>query len=162
MPVIGFFGLHSFLFYGEYCSFFRTFFYFPRLTSTIFQGKIRHPLVVDVLFRPALHPMLFFRDPIFASVEKIDLIQSLLLAQLHHFAPQVSEKRGRHPMLHSGFGVTRTIHVWHPGYVFDPKTVDDDVGVNVAAMIVTVRVRDHNGLMARKVILAELQTEACA
>ena len=103
--------------------------------------------------------MLFFRDAIFASAEKIDLIQSLSLAQLHDFAPQVSKMRGRHPMLHSGFGVTRTIHVWHPGYVFDPKTVDDDVGVNVAAMIVTVRMRDHDCLMARKVIPAELQTE---
>ena len=49
MPVIGFFGLLSFLFYGEYCSFFRTFFYFPKLTSTVFQGKFRRPLAVDVM-----------------------------------------------------------------------------------------------------------------
>ena len=62
-------------------------------------------------------------------------------------------------MLHARFCVTRPIHVVHERHVLNAQTVDNDVRVNVATVVMTIRVRDDHRLMSGKMLLAKFHAE---
>ena len=62
-------------------------------------------------------------------------------------------------MLHACFRITRPIHVRHERYVLDAQTVNNDMRVNVAAVVMTIRVRDDYRLMSGEMLLAKLRSE---
>lgn len=62
-------------------------------------------------------------------------------------------------MLHARFRITSPIHVWHERHILDAQTVNNDMRVNVAAVIMTVRMRDDHRLMSGKMLLAKLYSE---
>ena len=65
-------------------------------------------------------------------------------------------------MLLARFPVARLVHEGLPFHGADAQAADDDVDVDVPGTIVTVRVGADDGGMTGKVVLAELQAEACA
>ena len=58
-------------------------------------------------------------------------------------------------MLVSGFCVRWSVHVGQQRHIFDPQTVDDDMHMDVAGLVVPVRVGADDRLMTGKLFLAE-------
>ena len=62
-------------------------------------------------------------------------------------------------MFHSGFRITGLIHVWHQRNIFNTQTVDHNMGMYVSAMIMSIRMRNDDRLMSRKVLSAKLNSQ---
>ena len=98
-----------------------------------------------------------FGDSIIAAVEQIDLIQPFPLTHFHHFRAKITERSGCASVLHAREHITVFVHIGHPGNALDAQTVDDDVHMNVAAFVVTVRVRCDQSLVTGEMRFAKLQ-----
>ena len=87
---------------------------------------------------------------------QIDLMQSMLLTHLHHFCLQVFQISFRQVVLVAGEAVTGILHEGLPLHLLLPQAVDDDVGMNIAGVVVAVRVGDDQGLMPGKEVFRKL------
>lgn len=63
-------------------------------------------------------------------------------------------------MLHASFRITGPIHVRHERHVLNAQTIDDNVRMNIAAVVMTVWMRDDHCLMPGKMLLAKLHSES--
>lgn len=59
-------------------------------------------------------------------------------------------------VLAARFCIGRSVHVGQEGDFLDPQAVDDDMHMNIAAVVVSIRVGANQGLMVGKMRLAEL------
>ena len=100
-------------------------------------------------------PILVLGDAVCAAVQKIDLIQPGFVAQLHDLGFEIVHRRVGAAVLASGFRVGRSVHVGQQRHIFNPQTVDDDMHVDVAGLVMPVRVGADDSLMTGKMLPAK-------
>ena len=77
------------------------------------------------------------------------------MAQLHDLSPEVAHSGGGASVLGSGLGVAGPIHVGFALYFLHPQRVDDDMDVDVAAVVMSIRVGADQGLVSRELLGTE-------
>ena len=102
-----------------------------------------------------LGPILALGDAVCAAVQKIDLIKPCFVAQLHDLGFEIFHRRVGTAVLASGFRVGGSVHVGQQRHIFDPQTVDDDMHMDVAGLVMPVRVGADNRLMTGKLLPAK-------
>ena len=102
-----------------------------------------------------LRPILPFGDTVLAPAQQVNLVQSRPLAQLHDLGPEVVHGGGGAAVLGPGLGVAGPVHVGLALHLGNPQGVDDDVNMDVAAVVVAVRVGTDQGLVSGKLFGAE-------
>ena len=88
-------------------------------------------------------------------MQKVDLIEIFPVAQLHDFGFEVFHRRVCAAVFAPGAGVCRSVHIgqeWNFGY---PQGIDNDMHMDIAAVIVSVRVGADNGLVSGKLFPAK-------
>ena len=73
------------------------------------------------------------------------------MAHLHDFRFQIFHSCVCTAVLTPGAGVRRSVHVGQQRYFLNPQTVNDDMHMDIAAVIVSVRVGADNGLVSGEV-----------
>ena len=106
-----------------------------------------------------LHPILALGDAVCAAVQKIDLIKTGFVAQLHDLGFEIFHRRVGAAVLASGFRVGGSVHVGQQRHIFDPQTVDDDMHMDVAGLVMPVRVGADDSLMTGKLLPAKPLTK---
>ena len=87
------------------------------------------------------------------------MIQSLALTHLHHFRTEITERGSGTAVLHAGERVAGFVHVRHHGNALDAQTVDDDMYMDIAAFVVTVRVGADQSLVAWEMLFAKFESK---
>ena len=77
------------------------------------------------------------------------------MAQLHDLGFEIFHRRVGTAVLASGFCVRWSVHVGQQ-HIFDPQTVDDDMHMDVAGLVMPVRVGADDRLMTGKLLSAKL------
>ena len=110
-----------------------------------------------------LRPILTLGHAVFAAMEQVDLIEIFPVAHLHDFGFEVFHRSVRTAVLTPGAGICRSVHVGQQGDFLDPQGIDNDVDMNIAAVVVSVRMGADNGLMTGKMLPAQNSSpNACA
>ena len=104
-------------------------------------------------------PILALGDAVCAAVQKIDLIKPGFVAQLHDLGFEIFHRRVGAAVLASGFRVGGSVHVGQQRHIFNPQTVDDDMHMDVAGLVMPVRVGADDCLMTGKLLPAEPLTK---
>ena len=104
-------------------------------------------------------PILALGDAVRTAVQKVDLIKSGFVAQLHNLGFEVFHSRVGAAVLAPGFCVCRSVHVGQQRYFLYPQAVDDDMHMDIAAVVMPVRVGADNRLMTGKLLPAKLLTK---
>ena len=101
-------------------------------------------------------PVFPFRYPFLAAVQEVDLVKPLPVAHLHDFTLEI---------FHSGVGaavlaalpcVGWSVHVGQKRDFINPQGVDDDMHMDIAAVVMPVRVGAYKGLVAGEMLGAKL------
>ena len=77
------------------------------------------------------------------------------MAQLHDLGFEIFHRRVGAAVLASGFRVGGSVHVGQQRHIFDPQTVDDDMHMDVAGLVMPVRVGADDRLMTGKLLPAK-------
>ena len=77
------------------------------------------------------------------------------MAQLHDLGFEIFHRRVGTAVLASGFCVRWSVHVGQQRHIFDPQTVDDDMHMDVAGLVMPVRVGADDRLMTGKLLPAK-------
>ena len=80
-------------------------------------------------------PILTLGDTVCAAVQKVDLIKTGFVAQLHDLGFEIFHRRVGAAVLASGFCVRWSVHIGQQRHIFNPQTVDDDMHMDVPAFI---------------------------
>ena len=83
------------------------------------------------------------------------MVQPRPLAQLHDFSPEVAHSGGGAAVFGPGLGIAGPVHVRLALHLGHPQGVDDDVNMDVAAVVVAVRVGADQGLVSGELLVAE-------
>ena len=102
-----------------------------------------------------LRPILPVGDTALAPAQQVYLVQPRPLAQLHDLGPKVAHSGSGTAVLGPGLGVAGPVHVGLALHFLHPQGVDNDVDVDVAAVIVAVRVGADQGLVSGELFDAE-------
>ena len=102
-----------------------------------------------------LHPILALGDAVCAAVQKIDLIKTGFVAQLHDLGFEIFHRRVGTAVFASSFRIGGSVHVGQQRHIFDPQTVDDDMNMDVAGLVMPVRVGADDSLMTGKLLPAK-------
>ena len=78
------------------------------------------------------------------------------MAQLHDLGLEIFHRRVGAAVLASGFCVRWSVHIGQQRHIFDPQTIDDDMHMDVAGLVMPVRVGADNRLMTGKLFSAKL------
>ena len=81
------------------------------------------------------------------------------MAQLHDLGFEIFHRRVGAAVLASGFRVDGSVHVGQQRHIFDPQTVDDDMHMDVAGLVMPVRVGADDSLMTGKLLPAKPLTK---
>ena len=73
------------------------------------------------------------------------------MAHLHDFGFEILHSCVGAAVLAPGFCICRSVHVGQQGYFLNPQTVNDDMHMDIAAVVVSVRVGADNGLVSGEV-----------
>ena len=101
-------------------------------------------------------PVFPFGYPFLAAVQEVDLVKPLPVAHLHDFTLEI---------FHSGVGaavlaalpcVGWSVHVGQKRDFINPQGVDDDMHMDIAAVVMPVRVGAYKGLVSGEMLFAEL------
>ena len=77
------------------------------------------------------------------------------MAHLHDFGFEILHSCVGAAVLAPGFCICRSVHVGQQGYFLNPQTVNDDMHMDIAAVVVSVRVGADNGLVSGKLLPAK-------
>ena len=116
--------------------------------------------IVEAALAAPLRPILPFGNTIAGAFQQVDLVEAGILAKLHDFGAEMPQHGRCTAVLAAFLPVAGLLHV---GLAFDfagPQAANDDVNVDIARTVVTVRVGADNGRVAWKIFLAELQAES--
>ena len=102
-----------------------------------------------------LCPILALGDAVCAATQKVDLIKTCFVTQLHDLGFEIFHRRVGAAVLATGFRVGGSVHVGQQRHIFDPQTVDDDMHMDVAGLVMPVRVGADNRLMTGKLLPAK-------
>ena len=83
------------------------------------------------------------------------LVKPLPVAHLHDLGAEAVHRRVGAAVLTSGAGVRWSVHVGQERYFLYPQGIDDNVNMDVAAVVVAVRVGADKGLMAGEMLPAK-------
>ncbi len=103
-----------------------------------------------------LRPILPVGDAVLAAVQEVDLVKPLPVAHLHDFGFEVAQGRVGTAVLATGFRVGWPVHVGQERHFLNPQAVNDDMHMNVAAVVMAVRVGAYKGLVAGEMLGAKL------
>ena len=90
-----------------------------------------------------------------AAVQKVNLIQPGFVAQLHDLGFEIFHRRVGTAVFASSFRIGGSVHVGQQRHIFDPQTVDDDMNMDVAGLVMPVRVGADDSLMTGKLLPAK-------
>ena len=78
------------------------------------------------------------------------------MAQLHDLGFGIFHRRVGTAVLASGFCVRWSVHIGQQRHIFDPQTVDDNMHMDVAGLVMPVRMGADDRLMTGKLLSAKL------
>ena len=114
---------------------------------------------IQFLLAMFLCHILFLSDFSFSRSKKIYLVKSFLLAPIHDsFLKSVHEFISGTMLVTGGF-LMWFIHIRLPFHCSLPHTVDDDVGMDISGLIVTIGMSNHQCLISGKHLLCKFQTD---
>ncbi len=103
-----------------------------------------------------LRPILPVGHAVLAAVQEVDLVKPLPVAHLHDFGLEVAQGCVGTAVLATGFRIGWPVHVGQERHFLNPQAVDDDMHMNVAAVVMPVRVGAYKGLVAGEMLFTEL------
>ena len=115
---------------------------------------------IQLSLSTALCPVFSICDSNLCRIQKIHLIEGLLLAHEHGFGFQIFQKILCYMMLMTGKRVAWSLHEILSGYIKCTNTVDDNVHMNIAGRIVSVRMCTDKSLMSREVLLSKFHAKS--
>ena len=92
---------------------------------------------------------------IFVLEGKVETIKILYHSYLHDFGFEILHSRVCAAVLAPGFGVRWSVHVGQQGYFLNPQGIDNDMHMNIAAVVVSVRVGAYQGLVSGEMRLTK-------
>ena len=122
-------------------------------------GKQGSVFLVQLGLPLALRPVFTLGHFVSAAVQEVDLVKPLPMAHLHDFAAEIPHGGCGTAVLVPGSGVARPVHVGLALHLGDPQTVDDNMHMDIAAMVVSVRVGADKGLVSGKMLFAVGQSQ---
>ena len=102
-----------------------------------------------------MRPILTLGNAVFAAMQKVDLIEIFPVAQLHDFGFEVFHRRVCAAVFAPGAGVCRSVHVRQERNFLYPQRIDNNMHMDIAAVVVSVRVGADNGLVSGKLLPAK-------
>ena len=91
---------------------------------------------------------------VLAAVQEVDLVKPLPAAHLHDSAEEIPHGGCGVAVLIFGSGVARPVHVGLALHLVNPQTVDDNMHMDIAAMVVSVRVGADKDLVSGEMLFA--------
>ena len=88
-------------------------------------------------------------------MQKVDLIEIFPVAQFHDFGFEVFHRCVCAAVFAPGAGVCRSVHVGQERNFRYPQRIDNNMHMDIAAVIVSVRVGADNGLVSGKLFPAK-------
>src|SRR5699024_9337065 len=85
-------------------------------------------------------------DAVLAAVQEVELVKPLPVAHLHDFGFEVAHGSVGTAVLATGFCVSWPVHVGQERHFLYPQAVNDDMHMDVAAVVMPVRVGADKGL----------------
>ena len=85
-------------------------------------------------------------------MQEVNLIEVFPVAHLHDFGFEILHSCVGAAVLAPGFCICRSVHVGQQGYFLNPQTVNDDMHMGIAAVVVSVRVGADNGLVSGEML----------
>ena len=85
-------------------------------------------------------------------MEQVDLIEIFPVAHLHDLGFEVFHSSVRAAMFAPGTGICRSVHVGQQGYFLNTQRIDNDMNMDIAAVVVSVRVGADNGLVSGEML----------
>ena len=101
-------------------------------------------------------PVFPFGYPFLAAVQEVDLVKPLPVAHLHDFTLEIFHSGIGAAMFAPGTGICRSVHVGQQGYFLNTQRIDNDMNMDIAAVVVSVRVGADNGLVSWEMLFTEL------
>ncbi len=95
-------------------------------------------------------------DAVLAAVQEVDLVKPLPVAHLHDFGLEVAQGRVGTAVLAAGFRVGWPVHVGQERDFLYPQRIDNDMHMDIAAVVMAVRVGAYKGLVAGEMLGAKL------
>ena len=83
------------------------------------------------------------------------MIEIFPVAHLHDLGFEVFHSSVRAAMFAPGTGICRSVHVGQQGYFLNTQRIDNDMNMDIAAVVVSVRVGADNGLVSGKLLPAK-------
>ena len=115
--------------------------------------------MVEAALSAPLRPILALRNMVTLGFQQIDLVQIGLLAHFHDSDTEVPEHGRGAAVLLARFPVARLVHEGLPFHGADTQAADDDVDVDVACTVVTVRVGAEKNISLRLAIRQAIANE---
>ena len=102
-----------------------------------------------------LRPVFTLGHSVLTAMQEVNLIQIFPVAHLHDFGLEIFHSCVCAAVLHAAFCVRWSVHVGQKRDSFNPQAVYDDMHMNVARVIVSVRVGADNGLVSGEMLFAK-------
>ena len=80
------------------------------------------------------------------------MIEIFPVAHLHDLGFEVFHSSVRAAMFAPGTGICRSVHVGQQGYFLNTQRIDNDMNMDIAAVVVSVRVDADNGLVSGEML----------
>ena len=103
-----------------------------------------------------LRPILPVCDAVLAAVQEVDLVKPLPVAHLHDFGLEVAQGSVGTAVLAPGFRIGWPVHVGQERDFLYPQRIDNDMHMNISAVVMPVRVGAYKGLVAGEMLFTEL------
>ena len=84
------------------------------------------------------------------------MVKPSQVAHLHDFGLEVAQGRVGTAVLATGFRVGWPVHVGQERHFLNPQAVNDDMHMDIAAVVMPVRVGAYKGLVAGEMLGAKL------
>ena len=84
------------------------------------------------------------------------MIEIFPVAHLHDLGFEVFHSSVRAAMFAPGTGICRSVHVGQQGYFLNTQRIDNDMNMDIAAVVVSVRVDADNGLVSGEMLGTKL------
>ena len=102
-------------------------------------GVVDYSKIVDADGNPIWHTTIR---------EEVDLVKPLPVAHLHDFGLEVAQGRVSTAVLATGFRVGWPVHVGQERHFLYPQAVNDDMHMDIAAVVMPVRVGAYKRLVS--------------
>ena len=103
-----------------------------------------------------LRPILPVGHAVLTAVQEVDLVKPLPVAHLHDFGLEVAQGCVGTAVLATGLCIGWPVHVGQERHFLYPQRIDNDMHMNVAAVVMPVRVGAYKGLVAGEMLGAKL------